>query len=101
MTRGTTPTIKIKLINCDVSILQSAYVTFKQFDKELTKTGDDIEIDYIENMIIVRLSQEDTLLFYPMDVEVQVRAVLTDGNAIASKVQKMPMHRVLKNEVIL
>lgn len=100
MTRGTTPTIKIKPKNCDVSLLDSIYITFKQYEKTLEKSGDDIEVDKDQNMLIVRLTQEDTLYFYAVDVNVQIRATTKDGQAIASEVFKLPMHNILKNGVI-
>lgn len=101
MRRGTTPTLTIKCIDVDVKDLASIYVTFKQGNIELTKTNNDIVVDLENNAVNVPLSQEDTLTFNKGTVDVQIRALLSDGTtAIASKIRTFSMEKILKDGVI-
>lgn len=100
MQRGTTPTLEIKITGIDVSELESIYVTLKQYQKEVTKTTEDITIDEINNTLYVPLSQEDTLTLARGYVYVQMRAVTKDGLAVASDVKMITMEEILKEGVI-
>lgn len=100
MIRGTTPRLKLKLKNCDVSLLKNIYVTFKQADKVLEKTNRDIVIDKENNALIIHFTQEDTLYFDVSDVEIQIRSTTINGSAVASKIFKEPVKRILKRGVI-
>lgn len=100
MIRGTTPRLKLKLKNCDVSLLENIYVTFKQADKVLEKTNRDIAVDKENNALIINFTQEDTLYFDVSDVEIQIRATTINGSAIASKIVREPVERILKRGVI-
>lgn len=106
MVRGTTPRINIKLKNFDVSLLSDSgiYVTFKQnryANKTLEKSGSDVIVDEKENLLKVSLSQTDTLYFCgDADVEMQIRALTKSGAAVASKIVKVPVYRILKDGVI-
>lgn len=99
MRRGTTPTLKIKVIGMDVALFKSVYITIKQGSKELTKTNGDIEIKD-GNILSVFLDQEDTLKFLGGHVDIQLRAVTDNGLAVASDIKRMSMERVLKDGVI-
>lgn len=103
MTRGTTPTLILKLKNCDVSLLDNAYITFKQSryqNKVLEKKWSDISVDVEKNALVVHLTQEDTLYFYESDVKMQLRAVTINGQAVASKIKDLPVRGILKDGVI-
>lgn len=100
MIRGTTPRLKLKIKNCDVSQLKNIYVTFKQADKVLEKVNADIVIDRENNTLIIYFTQEDTLYFDVSDVEIQVRATTINGAAVASKIVREPVKRILKRGVI-
>ncbi len=103
MIRGTTPRLKLKLKNCDVSLLKNIYVTFKQSryaNKTLEKTGNDVIIDKSNNILIINLSQDDTLYFDVADVEIQIRATTINGAAVASEIVREPVKRILKRGVI-
>lgn len=100
MTRGTTPRLKLKLKNCDVSLLKNIYVTFKQADKVIEKVNADIIIDKENNALVIFFTQEDTLYFDVSDVEIQVRATTINGAAVASKIVREPVKRILKRGVI-
>lgn len=98
--RGTTPTLEIKITGIDVLELESIYVTLKQYQKEVTKSTEDITIDEISNTLYAPLSQEDTLLLSRGYVYVQMRAVTKDGLAVASDIAMKTMEEILKEGVI-
>ena len=98
MRRGTTPTLKIHVKGIDLSELQTIYVTIKQSNKEVTKSGYDLLID--EDVIYVPLSQEDTLTFDRSCAWVQMRATTKEGMAIASNIRMLKMEEILKDGVI-
>ncbi len=92
MRRGTTPTLKIKVIGMDVALFKSVYITIKQGSEELTKTNEDIEIKD-GNILSVFLDQEDTLKFLGGHVDIQLRAVTENGLAVASNIKRMTIHQ--------
>lgn len=98
--RGTTPTLEIKLTGIEVAELESVYITLKQYQKEVTKSTEDITIDEMRNTLYVSLSQEDTLTLSRGYVYVQMRAVTKDGLAVASDVKMTTMEEILKEGVI-
>lgn len=101
MRRGTTPVLAIKVIDADVKDFGRIYVTFEQGEKELTKTNDQISVDEENNVINVPFTQEDTLYFGKGMVETQLRCLLRDGTtAIASKIRKFSMEKILLDGVI-
>ena len=80
--RGTTPKI-IFTLPFPASTLSSVYITFSQGRAEtLVKHGDQIVAE--GNTLTVRLTQDETLRFVDRQVEIQIRAIDIDGNAIAS-----------------
>ena len=100
MIRGTSPTIVLKLIGMDLDRIETAYVTFKQGRRGITKitTGDDVTIT--EEGLEVFLSQEDTLEFKPGEVQIQVRGMTTDNVAFATDIVTREMNDILQEGVI-
>ena len=94
--RGTTPKLDFTL-PFNTELLDKAYITFFQKDRQaIEKEKSDCEID--TNKLILTLSQADTLkLVSNVPVKIQVRALLTDGSAIASKVIEKKVKDVLKD----
>lgn len=102
MTRGTTPTIIIST-NSNPAEFASMYVTFKQGSIELTKGTDQLRIE--GNRIQVFLDQNDTLMFKANgskagSVMVQLRAITSEGIAVASNIKSIPVSAILKEGVI-
>lgn len=65
----------------------------------LEKTEDDCTLT--ENTVSVQLTQEETLLFnYHYDVEIQIKVLTTDNNALASKIIPVDCEKCLINEVL-
>lgn len=99
MIRGTTPTIRL-VLPFDANMLAEGFVTFAQnreivIDKKLS------ECVVEENIIRIKLSQEDTLKFkHDRSVEIQLRARDTEDNAVASVIKTVNIGRILKEGVI-
>ena len=98
MRRGTTPTFKIKIDGIRIDELKSIYVTFKQYNTEITKRKEDVEIE--ENTISVKMSQEETLSFTNGRVNVQIRGLTDMGIAIGSNIYSVQVEDILKDGVI-
>ena len=104
MTRGTTPD-NIFSSATDIHDATVIWITYTQQGRvAFEKTKDDIDFDtgdQGEHLMTVTLTQEDTLkLDDRHDVEIQIRAKFADGTAIASKVIKAPVGKVLKEGII-
>lgn len=99
MIRGTTPTLKF-IFKYTLDFLFDYDITFSQNGNVLlVKTKNDIEID--GNIIKVRLSEEDTLLFDNEQLlAYQIRGKTKNGDTIASYVKYCYVSEIL-NEVIL
>lgn len=114
MTRGTTPTQVLSFSGVDFTELQTVYVTYAQKSKitdntyqvVLTKSNSDEElpvvIDTENNVLNVYLSQADTLLFNEnvKTAQIQVRAILKNGTAIASSIVDVAVRPILLEGVI-
>ena len=93
--RGTTPTVTLTVDTLDLTTLQSIYVTFRQGAAVLTKRGGEEDVTVEPHRITVRLSQADTLAFRDGRVQVQLRALMPDGTALASGIATFPALEIL------
>lgn len=94
MHRGTTPT---NIFRTDVDLTNASvlFITYKQNGKVvLEKTIDDVSIH--GEMVEVRLSQRETLLFSEGIVTIQIRAKFQDGSVIASNLIRTNAREILK-----
>ncbi|HGI3718827.1 TPA: hypothetical protein ACJSI1_000172 [Streptococcus agalactiae] len=94
MFRGTTP---INIFRTDVDLTNASvlFITYKQNGKVvLEKTIDDVSIH--GEMVEVRLSQRETLLFSEGIVTIQIRAKFQDGSVIASSLIRTNAREILK-----
>ena len=103
--RGVTPTLRLKVPEgIDLGEAKTVYATFKQGSRVLTKSGPDLTVD--GNIVGVYLSQEETLAFGPVDVEVQLNWIYSETGSDgkpkrnATKVKKIPFDRQLLDEVL-
>lgn len=95
MRRGTTPVNTIKT-DMDLTGATALYVTYQQDGETVVeKELEDVEIS--ESEITIHLTQADTLAFAAGTVSIQVRAVLADGNRVASGIMKTKVERILKD----
>lgn len=100
MIRGTTPKLDFR-IPMDVSNIKVLYVTFSQNEKIiLDKELSDFSVSD-SNILSLTLTQDDTLAFkHNLPVELQVRCRLRDGTALASKIIRTNVNKILKDGVI-
>lgn len=96
MYRGTTPTLTFTL-PYETNLISKCYVSF--FQKERIRVEKELaNCDCDGNKISVKLTQADTLSFVSNTVvKIQIRALLTDGNAVTSKIMEMTVKDVLKD----
>ena len=99
MIRGTTPTLEFD-VPFDTELLAEAYVTLSQ-NREIVVDKPLTECQCSGNKITVRLTQEETLkLDCECNTEIQIRARMVDGNAVASNIITVSTNRILKDGVI-
>lgn len=99
MIRGTTPTHTFKL-PFDAKLVKSAMVIYAQNDAVvLEKEAKDCTMR--GNEISVTLSQEDTLkLDCHFKVQIQLRILTTEGQALASDIHVVSVGKCLNSEVL-
>lgn len=105
MTRGTTPTYTIVFDDAEMDLAQVAYffLTLKQCETKEVTTKIEAGSPYIDvqnKTITWTLTQEDTLLFKEGEADLQIRGMFLDDTAFATKVYRVPVNRVLYEEVI-
>lgn len=95
MIRGTTPTLYFE-IPFQPDEVDRFYITFSQFGKEVFSVSEK-ECSYSENVISVKLTQEQTLnLCENHGVRLQIRLVTKSGNAMASDIIQAEVNAILK-----
>ena len=99
MIRGTTPKHTFSL-PVDSSVIRALRIIYAQGGKEvITKELSDCTL--AETEATVKLSQEETLLFDSSQiVEIQMRILTTGGDALASRIRRTAVGRLLEDEVI-
>lgn len=101
MTRGTTPTLVIKVKSeLDLATIQKLWITIEQYDNEKTFTLDDVEINASEKTMSLFMSQEDTLALKAGYADFQIRGLTDDEKAFASSIKRIDVERILKEGVI-
>ena len=99
MIKGTTPTHIFKLPFGTETIKTIQIIYAQNGETKLTKGNSDCVFD--GNTVTVKLTQEDTFSFADgVYVEIQVRVLLFDGNALASRVMRVRCNECLSDEVI-
>lgn len=99
MIKGTTPTLEF-ILPFEASFVKNAYVTLSQNDvivinKELK------ECECNVNMLQVQLSQQDTIrLNADIPVEIQIRVLTNNGEALASQIWTTIAERILYEGII-
>lgn len=101
VTIGATPTHTFT-VDTDLRDAVEIWVTYAQNKKViLNKTLTEDNLTVTEDTVVVTLSQEDTLKFYPVNsVKIQIRARFGDGSAIKSDVINTTSDECLKRQVI-
>lgn len=101
MRRGTTPTITLTCDDLDFTQMKSIYITLaQQMGWKKTVRENDLNLEISEHELKVYLTQEDTLRFHNGVVQVQVRALTSDGVAVATDISSFDIGPVLYDGVI-
>jgi hypothetical protein len=99
--RGTTPSFCFKLkTDVDFDQIEVLYVTFKSQTKELSLSKDECVLDNELKTVTVHLTQEQTLDFYPGNVDVQIRLRVGKDRAYATPIKNIDISQILKDGVI-
>ncbi len=99
--RGTTPDYILTLEGYDLSG-KTAYVTLQQGTNTVTLSGDRLTVaaDQSGSTVAFALTQEDTLMFSPGAVSVQLKAIDAQGNVDATGIGQIQIDRALLGRVI-
>lgn len=97
MVKGTTPTFILTLQDADLTD-STVYVTFKQDELLLTKSGSDLTIE--QNVVSVFLTQEETLKFQRGNLYIQVNWTFDNGKRACSEVALVKVDNNLFNGVL-
>lgn len=101
MTRGTTPTIVLKLkTELQMKEMKQIWVTLQNLVHEKTFTKEMLQI-LTDNSIAIQLSQEDTLKFVEGTIEVQVRILTMSDKAYATNIKTLSIKKILKEGAIV
>lgn len=99
MTRGTTPTHTYTLPFGVENVEKLRIIYAQDGESKLVKTEEDCTL--AGDTVTVRLTQEETLAFYSEClVEIQVRVLTPEGEALASNVMRVKPGVCLEDEVI-
>lgn len=98
--RATTPTFVLALPeSIDLGEAHNVYASFRANGAQITKTGAELEID--GNEVSVRLTQTDTLGWFPgQKLEIQLNWVYSDGSRVATEVAQVDITKQLLAEVL-
>ena len=101
MYRGTTPDFVLTIPGVDLTD-KTVFVTFEQDYREITKTGDELAVEYGDDTstISVSLTQQETLGLKKGKADVQVRFIDREGHAEATDKKAVTIDDVLLERVI-
>ena len=100
MYRASTPTHRFKL-PVPISMLQEVRICYSQNGKKvLLKTLSTCSKDEGDDVLVVKLTQEDTCCFSEGTVQVQLRVKLTTGDVVPCRRYTVPVEDVLDDEVM-
>ena len=99
MLRGTTPTY-IFAFSVSLKSIKEFKIIFSQDEKSVVKTDKDCIVDETQNIVIAKLSQEETLSFSDKKyAKIQAKALTFDGNVIASDILFDNICEILDEEI--
>lgn len=99
MIRGTTPTLEF-VLPFETDLIEEAFITLSQ-KKQVVIDKPISECQCNGDTVIVRLSQEETLLLNcECTTEIQLRVRTKNGDALASQIIPVSTGRILKDGVV-
>lgn len=101
MYQGTTPALTLNVEGADLTD-KTVFVTIRCGNYSLTKTGDDIAVSYADgnSTVVIRLTQQETLLMRESTATVQIRFIDENGNADATNKAQFEVKKSLYPAVI-
>lgn len=99
MRRGTTPTLTCKIDGADLTNCHS-FVTIRQGGYELDIENPEVVATETGCTITIILTQEQTLKLKAGIIEIQIRWITSDGTALATNIETVEVHKILKQGVI-
>lgn len=101
MYQGTTPELMLKVEGTDLTD-KTIFVTIRCGNYVLTKTGNSLSVIYADNysIVVVKLSQKETLMMKKSEAEVQVRFIDSSGFANATNKAKFNVKESLYQSII-
>ena len=99
MVQATTPTFRLTLpTSVDLSAAENIYFTLKQGSTVITKSGD--YVSYQDNVVVVSLSQYDTVGLAVGRASIQLNWTYDDGTRACSKIVSVNITENLLKEVV-
>lgn len=100
--QGTTPTIIVSIKEqVDLAQATQVWLYISQQNKvKVDKEISDVSFNVDERKIIARLSQDDTLGLKDGEAIFQIRVLLNNGTALATKAAKINIEKIYKDGVI-
>lgn len=102
MIRATTPQILCRIKDADLTGAESVYVTIRQYNRELTLSGEDlsVSVDDGTTFILFHLTQAAAIGFYEGKAEIQVNWIYDTSKRGATKpatfsISKQLLERIL------
>ena len=101
MLQGTTPAYELRIGEYDLTD-KTVFVTITSGCKSVTKTGEDLDVEFDGQASIVRfrLTQAETLMFEVGNAQIQVRFVGANGLAYGTETVKVKVRGSLLKKVI-
>ena len=100
MRRGTTPTHTF-VLPFNVESLQAVQIIYRQGGENILILEKE-DCTLAGNAVAVRLTQEDTFAFKDVgNVEIQIRVLTADGEAMASDIMRVGCGRCLTEDILV
>lgn len=99
MVRATTP-LQEFTFDVDPSTLSRILITYKQ-EEEIILQKTENDLTFSGNVASFRMSQDEANSFTPGTCRVQVRALTSDGEALAGDIESVRVSDVLNDEVLV
>lgn len=102
--QGTTPTLIIRVKKEDILLenVEKIELTFQQWSRNaIIKTGEDLMVDYEENLIAYHFTEQETLDLLPRnDIQWQLRIKTIGGELFGTRISRFDVADLISMEGI-
>lgn len=102
--RGTTPTISFKIDDTSIlSDIEDVWITIKTKDEIIlnkTYKNSEVDIDILNSIISIHLSEKETLKFPVPFVNIQLKIKFNNGDVNVSPVYKLFVENILNTKLM-